>query len=337
MDGETIRGEKRTLRNDKHILRLGSYEHEFRISWRPVVLSFTFPSKETRGGKDPLILIRSRLEDLDIKVTTAFLIDHTTHVVSSKRNTPKCLQALIDGRFIVDNAYLDDIVYATTPSNLDELESLSPLELDFEGNWPNPLDRLPPPNKEPDQRPDEFFAPNLARKDVFDGYKFIFCNQRQFENLQAPITNGGGKAFVFNVEMGKTSSEDIVRFVKGVSGEKGVGEFEDGTAGKGAVVVRFQGDKGFEDWAIVLQEDVAQTLDHRLIEQNEFLDAILINNASKLRRSLPAPEPVSESSLPGRSELQGLPLLSQTSLTRRQILEILPWSLRLRRRLDKLP
>ena len=258
-----------------------------RIKWKPVVLSFTFPTKETKGGKDPLIPARSRLEELDIKTIVPYIIDATTHVVAAKRNTAKGLQALINGKYIVDNSYLDALVYATTPGNLDEPESVSPLEEDYVANWPSPKEYLPAPGREPEQRPSELFEPNPDRGEVFLGYTFVFCNLRQFENLQAPISNGAGKALLFTITMGETSAEEVIRYIKNAAGEKGIGEFEDGSEGKGVVVVRFQGDKGFEDWAIDLQSQVALTLDQRLVEQNEFLDAILVNDASKLRRPLP--------------------------------------------------
>ena len=287
IDGEKVRGDKRILKNDEHVFRLGSYEFLFRIKWQPVVLSFTFPSKETKGGKDPLIPIRSRLEDIDVKTIIPYIVDTTTHVVASKRNTAKGLQALINGKFIVDTSYLDAIIFATTPGNLDEPESLSPLEEDFAANWPSPAQHLPAPGREPGQRPAELFEPNRERKEIFQGYTFVFCNLRQFENLQAPITNGAGKALLFTITMGETAPREIVRFVKHAAGERGVGEFQDGSKGKGVVLVRFQGDKGSEDWAIQTQEEIAQMLDHRLIEQNEFLDAILTNEPSKLRRALP--------------------------------------------------
>ncbi|MCJ1390997.1 hypothetical protein MMC18_003858 [Xylographa bjoerkii] len=306
IDGEKVKGEKRILKNDQHMFKLGSYEHFFKIKWKPVVLSFTFPTKDTKGGKDPLIPARSRLEELDIKTIIPYIADATTHVVAAKRNTAKGLQALINGNYIVDSSYLDALIYATTPGNLDEPESVSPLEEDYVANWPCPREYLPAPGREPGQRPSELFEPSPDRREVFLGYTFVFCNLRQFENLQAPINDGAGKAVLFTITMGDTSAAEVIRYVKNVAGEKGLGEFEDGSEGKGVVVVRFQGDKGFEDWAIDLQNQIALTLDQRLIEQNEFLDAILVNDARKLRRPLPveddngsvAPPPRAASSQP---------------------------------------
>ena len=243
-----------------------------------------------KAGKDPLVSYRTRLEDLDIKVLVPYVLGATTHVVSSKRNTAKGLQALINAQYIVAETYIDALIYATTPDNLDELESLSPLEEDFDANWPDATSHLPAKSKEPSERPAEDFKPNAQRSNVFDGYSFVFCDDTQFTNLQAPITNGGGKALEFTLQSGKTTTEDVVRYVKGVAGEKGLGEFEDGSEGKGVVVVAFRGKKGFEDWAANLVVQIALALGQRLIEQSEFLDAILLNDASMLRRPLPSEE-----------------------------------------------
>lgn len=173
-----------------------------------------------KAGKDPLVTYRTRLEDLDIKVIIPYVIDATTHVVSSKRNTAKGLQALINAKHVVAETYIDALIYATTPENLDELESLSPLEEDFDTNWPNALQHLPAKSKEPNERPSEYFVPKPERNSVFEGYTFVFYDPAQFETLQAPITNGGGKALEFTLNPGKTTTEEIVRYVKSVAGKR---------------------------------------------------------------------------------------------------------------------
>ena len=250
------------------------------------MLSFTFPGKETKGGKDPLVPLRARLEDLDIKAVIPYVNGKTTHVVAAKRNTAKGLQALINGKYIVQNSFIDALVYATTASNLDEPESLSPLEEDFDGHWPDALEHLPPPSKEPGQQPKEKFAPSAERADIFKGYTFIFFDHGQYANLQDPINAGAGKTLFYPLAVGETTAEQIVRYVKDTAGEEGDGEFEDGGEGAGVVLLRFR-PKGFEEWAVELQNTVALTLDHRMIEQNEFLDAILLNDPRPLRRRLP--------------------------------------------------
>lgn len=78
-----------------------------------------------------------------------------------------------------------------------------------------------------------------------------------------------------------------MRYVRTAAGEKGLGELENGSEGKGVVVVKFRGGKDDFDWAAKLGTELALALDLRLIEQNEFMDAILMNNASVLRRPLP--------------------------------------------------
>ena len=285
VDGERIQGGEKILKNDEHTFRLGKTPTIFKIKWQPVVLSFSLSSKELKGGKDPLVAIRNRVEDLDIKAVLPYIIDKTTHVVSTKRNTAKGLQALINAKNIVSNSFVDALVYVTTPGDLDEPESLSPLEEDFDGSWPDPLHHVPPKGHEPNERPVEFFNPDAARRSVFEGYTFVFCDPTQFESLQAPITNGGGKALHYELNPGRTSTDELVRYVKSVAGEKGVGEFEDGSEGKGVVVVKFRS-KEHPEWAAELCTQVALALDQRLIEQNEFMDAILMNDASVLRRPL---------------------------------------------------
>ena len=252
-----------------------------------------------KAGKDPLVNYRNRLEDLDIKAVIPYVIGVTTHVVSTKRNTAKGLQALVNGKCIVTETYIDALVYATTPENLDELESLSPLEEDFDANWPNALEHLPAKSKEPSERPSEDFLPNTQRGNVFEGYTFVFLDTTQFETLQAPITNGGGKAVSFIPDPGKTTAEEIVRYVKSVAGEKGLGEFEDGSEGKGVVVVRFRLKEKFADWAAEMDTTISLALGQRLIEQSEFIEAILLNDGSILRRPL---EVDYEDSAPGTNE-----------------------------------
>lgn len=211
----------------------------------------------------------------------------TTHVVQNKRNTAKGLQALINAKYIVTNTYVDALLEATTSGDPLEEESFSLLEDDFEKNWPDPITYLPAKSKEPNERPAELFTPNPDRSNILEGYSFVFCDQVQFETLLQPITNAGGKPFEYKLKLGETRCDQIVRYVKELAGEKSMGEFEDESEGKGVVVVRFRGgSKDYEDWAINLGDQVAIALGQRLIEQSEFMDAILMNDASMLRKPL---------------------------------------------------
>ena len=272
-----------------------------RIKWHSVVLSFTFTSKETKGGKDPLIPIRSRLEDLDIKTIIPFIPDKTTHVVAGKRNTAKCLQALVNAKFIVASNFLNALEYATSPENLDEPESFSPLEANFDQFWPKEQEYLPAPSKEPGQHSVEIFSPDRARKDVFDGYTFVFFDQTQFDSLQPPISEGKGIALYYPVEKGITIATEIVRYLKEAAREEGIGEFEDRSQGRGPVHIQFIGGKGFEEWATDVQREASSIVGQQVIGQNEFLEAILINDASTLRRRIPVEEEASVPTGPSRT------------------------------------
>ncbi|KAJ6071079.1 hypothetical protein N7499_009093 [Penicillium canescens] len=277
VDNKRIEGECKLEKADEHIIQLAKYQHTLRIKWEPVVFSFSFSSREMRAS-DPLIHVRSRLEDLDIKTVIDYLVGHTTHVVQSKRNTAKGLQALVNGKYIVNDSYIDAVVYAATPSDLENLESLCPLEIDFESSWPDPTEHLPPAGKEPVNRPATAFAPNPARLNVFEGYTFVFGDRSQFDNLQAPINNAQGKALLYEVENGVTTAAEIVRFMEKSARGNGVGSERRGSGG--VVLVRFRSPGEHESWSIEIGNEVALMTDQRVIEQREFLDAILSNDAS---------------------------------------------------------
>ncbi|KAJ5782016.1 hypothetical protein N7457_003790 [Penicillium paradoxum] len=277
VDGTKVQGEHTLEKSDEHIIQLAKYQHALRIKWEPVVLSLSTSSKEVRG-EDPLAHVRSRLEDLDIKTVMDYIVDQTTHVVQRKRNTAKGLQALVNGKYIVNDSYIDALVYAATPSDLENIESLSPLEIDFESAWPNPNDHLPPPGK---NLPNVLALPSLQIRHASTCSKDI----RLFSG---PINNGQGKAIFYEVEDGITTAADIVRFMKKAAGRQGMGSERQGPGG--VVLVRFRSKGEFEPWSIEISNEVALMMDQRVIEQREFLDAILGNDASPLCRALPTDE-----------------------------------------------
>ncbi|CAD6445987.1 6413a378-5fc9-454c-a96e-e07d15d0615b [Sclerotinia trifoliorum] len=269
------------MTSDVNEICIGKYKTLFRITWHPVVLSFSFSSKELKAK--PLEALYATFGPLDIKVLTEYERDATTHVVVKKRNTAKGLRALINGKYIVDNdTFIKAIVDATTPG-----PNGTSLQEDFERNFPDAAQYLPERGSEPTDEPASAYAPDPSRESMFDGYTFVFYDKAQFETLLAPITDGRGKALFREVTPLQTPVDEFVRYVKNVAGEKGVGEFEDGSEGKGVVVVGFYPTKGdgvewFQDFA----RQVALNLDQRLIVQSEFLDAILKKDASLLRRPL---------------------------------------------------
>ncbi|KAI0400764.1 hypothetical protein F4802DRAFT_609841 [Xylaria palmicola] len=285
VNGQKYRSETCILSQDSNTLQMGSFPHIFRITWFPVVLSFSFTINQLRAN--PFAHLRQSFEQLDIKLLSNYDVQQTTHVVSKKRNTPKGLQALINGKYIVNDGFVDAIVAAASPGTPADEIAISSLEQDFDANWPDPMRFLPPPGEEPVARQPEAFAPNPARAQIFDGYTFIFYEKKQYDSLLAPITNGKGKALLNVVVPGETQIDDFVRYVKGVAGEKGLGEFEDGSEGRGVVVVKWMPSSDENsDWYADFFRSISLRLDHRLIDQKEFLDAILSNDASGLRRPL---------------------------------------------------
>ncbi|KAG5295434.1 DNA damage response protein RcaA [Histoplasma ohiense] len=278
IDGEPIKGVSKELNKDEHVIQIGKYPHPLRIKWHPVVLSFSLPSKTN----DPLSQARASLEELDIKTVVPYVVGKTTHVVQNKRNTSKGLQALINGRHIVQKSYIEAIVYAAAPGDLESEEALCPLEEDFDAFWPDPTQYLPLRGKEPTRRSDAAYQPDPSRVNVFEGYTFIFCDGSRFDDLQGPITNGHGKALLYEIERGRTTAEDIVNYMKQVAGNKGLRNF-DGSGG--VILVKFRKADDHCDWDIEIENRVASLTGQKIVETSEFLDAILGNDASSLIRS----------------------------------------------------
>jgi DNA repair protein XRS2 len=280
------------------------FQKLFRITWNPIVFSFSFTSKELRN--DPWAKLRDDLEQLDIKYSAEFEQKLTSHVVSKKRNTSKGLQALINGKYIVTDSFITAVVEAATTSDDAEPGAATALEQDYDRAWPNPLEHLPPRGEEPSSRPAEAYAPDDRRREVFEGYTFVFYEKKQYDNLFPVVTTGRGKAVLKEVFPGDTDIDDFIRYVKGLAGEKGVGSFEDGSEGKGVVLVRYLPAKGGDfDWFAEFLTSVALRLDHRPIDQREFLEAILACDAAMLRRPLEEesqPEPAPVRAQPARKE-----------------------------------
>lgn len=271
------------------------------LTWFPVVFTFSFTSRELQT--QPLTTLKEQFEHLDIKLLTDYNTKWTTHVISKKRNTAKGLQALINGKFIVTETFLDAIVRAAAPPDDGDGSEPSALEQDFNQYWPNAMEHLPPPGGEPVSHPEVIYSPDVERIDIFEGYTFIFYDETQYNNLLAPITNGCGKAMLKTVVPDTTQVDDFVRYVKSVAGEKGLGSFDDGSEGKGVVLVRYVPAKGPQvSWYTDFFTAVSLRLDHRPIEQSEFLEAILIKDASILRRPLEVESSASQDArLAGRS------------------------------------
>lgn len=284
LDGESFKKEAKTLKGNEHAIRLGRFESEFKIRWRPVVLTVTSLNRTQKSTADPLSSTREKLEKYDIKLSLEYIPYVTTHVVATKRNIPPTLCALIEGRHVVTDAFVDALAEtcASQPNDTDPQNPLqSPLEQDLESNWPSETQYLPPPGKEPVTRGPEYFAPKPERSNVFEGYTFVFVDPNQFESLQPIIATGGGKAAVYErFQKNASGPEEFVEFVK----QKNHGAWMPGQ-GKGPVVVRFE-IKPDDQWGHQFCNDADIALGQRSIKQNEFLDAILLNDASTLRKPL---------------------------------------------------
>lgn len=191
------------------------------------------------------------------------------------------MQALINCQLIVSHAFADAVARAAAPVTDDRGVQTSPLEQDFEENWPDATKFVP---SGPDGA-DEAFAPDERRREILEGYTFIFYDKR-YETMFPIITAGKGKALFRKVVPRQTDVDDFIRYVKSVAGEKGLGEFEDGSEGKGVVVVRYTPVGEEEEWYRDFFNEFAQRLDHRPIEMRDIFIAVLDLDPAQLRRPL---------------------------------------------------
>jgi Second BRCT domain on Nijmegen syndrome breakage protein/FHA domain len=286
IDGKLLKGASQELKRLEHHIKLGAYPHVLIIKWQPVCLSFFLTSKE-RKNADPLAAKRDLLEPLDIKTVQPFVSNQTSHVVASKRNTVPGLQALISGKYIVDHSYTDALVFAATPDDLEGDENLSPLEKDFDAAWPDPVQHLPPKGREPTEQLSESYSPNTARKTVFESWTFVFLEPGQYETILPAITTGHGKALLYNLEPGRTTPEDVVTYMRNAAGEKGFGSLEQSTDAGGVILIKPTLKGELLHWGDKLASEVALKLDQKYIDQADFLDAILRNDAASLRKAIP--------------------------------------------------
>ncbi|KAK8165298.1 hypothetical protein BKA80DRAFT_327919 [Phyllosticta citrichinensis] len=297
--------------NQQHIWDLTDLEHP-RLEWRPVNLTLSSQkAKKKKSQQANSQDMREHLESCDVKFTERFQPQHTTHVIASKRNTPKGLQALVSGKWIVTSAWLDALERQVSRPEVaqDEEQPMSALALDFDANWPNEADFIPDVGQEPVPRDAALFKPNPERESVFKGYTFVFTDDSQYAHLAPVIEQGSGKALFHDIDVDSARAENVVQYIKSVAGESGMGEFEDGSEGKGVVLVRPR-DDDIEKARIVEAADII--LGQRSIRQGDFLDAIVMNDATGLRKQLEesvggTPFPTPQEQQPGETPASSAP------------------------------
>lgn len=232
-------------------------------------------------------MVRDKIERFGVKLSPTLDADSTTHVVGRTRNTPAILEGLVRGKYIVSDSFIDALVLAMTPAaapGSTEQALKSPLERDFDSNFPDPMEYVPPPGKEPLPRPSEFLKPAASRSNMFEGVSFIFCEDDQRTTLRTPIEVGKGKTILYpDFAVNSTTAEDFTAFVKNTARANGQGSTSK------AVVVRLplNDEPGLTlEWKRSFLQQVDLLLGQRSIVQNEFLDAVLTSNVGALCQPL---------------------------------------------------
>ncbi|KAK8195317.1 uncharacterized protein BKA78DRAFT_309589 [Phyllosticta capitalensis] len=301
LNGEKFTGTEkvipsRTQGKEVHIIKMGQCKDLWRLEWHPV--NITVNAHKAKKRQAPMANsqeMQNLFESCDIKFTERYQPQHTTHVVASKRNTPKGLQGLVGGQWVVTSEWLDALERQLSRPEVAEGEEqrMSPLAEDFDANWPDEANFIPAVSQEPVQRPAELLKPNPDRESVFKGYTFVFTHQTHYTILGPVVEGGGGKALFYELDVDSMRPEDMVRYIKDKAGESGLGEFEDGSEGKGVVMVR-PNDDDMEMARFCQTVDII--LGQRSIRQSDFLDAIVMIDATGLRK--PLEESLGEGSTP---------------------------------------
>ncbi|EME48428.1 hypothetical protein DOTSEDRAFT_48911 [Dothistroma septosporum NZE10] len=294
INGETLSEKKgksseRVLDGDKYEIKLGNSSFMLHLEWKPVILSFTNIGRGAKNKGTALAEEKKKLEVADIKLSTEYLMNETTHVVAKKRNTAAGLQALVQARWLVTESFVNALADIVKPQRQAEDGSpgVSLLEEDVDANWPKEADYIVPTGGEPVSRPNGYYKPEATRAEVFVGYTFVFLSQSQFDSLMPVVTGGGGKALLHEYKENVTTTEDLVNYCKELAGRKNHRNFllsqEQGPGG--IVVVRITGNVRIGHFDKLI-DDFSIQLDQRTIEQGEFLDAVLTKDCSNFRKSL---------------------------------------------------
>ena len=122
---------------------------------------------------------------------------------------------------------------------------------------------------------------------MFQGWIFVFLDPGQYESILPAITTGHGKALLYPLEAGKTTSDNVVTYMQNTAGQKGFGSFDPSIDAGGVIMVKptLKGD--IADLGDALAKEVALKLGQKYIDQADFLDAILCNDAAQLREAVP--------------------------------------------------
>jgi hypothetical protein len=285
IDGETITKTTKTLdsgREKKHVFRLGKYEVDFTLEWKDVVFTCKNLSKK---GAETLEEKRRMLDGVDAKLVTEYVSNMTTHVFGKKRNTAEVIQALLQGRWVLGYGYLDELARVTSrprPNGNGDVKA-SPLEEDFDANWPDEKRYILEAGSEINPQPDSYLLPNPDRSDMFHDYIFVFLSQDQLERLMPVVTSGGGKAVVFPATPDQSSVDEVISYFREVAGHKDDSPFAlSQYTGKGGVVFVRPNDAG----RVNLVQEVELRLDQKGVEQNRFLDIVLTMDTTSLRQRL---------------------------------------------------
>ncbi|KAI5306959.1 hypothetical protein KEM56_006110 [Ascosphaera pollenicola] len=288
--------------NGPFMLQIGKYPDLFTIQWVDVVLSLNVDSvlsnSSTKGRfieSDPQFIgLRDKVAPADIKLIREFISEVTTHVVQTRRVTDWTIPALLKCKRIVNPSFIDALAHAITPADVNDPNSRCPLEKDFDGSFPL-ADEYPPERKTgQNDIPDKALFPDHRRRNMFEGYTFIFTEETQFLRLLSAITTGHGKALLYEINEGHVTGREVFDYMQSIAQKK---KMKLDQYSKIALVELDKSDHETANWAERVETEVMQLSRLQPVKLDLFLQAVIKCDPSMLIQTV-QPEQVEETPEP---------------------------------------
>lgn len=172
-------------------IRLAARDHEettFILQWEPCILVFSSGESDQSQHEQFEKRLVDQVESLDVKVLSDWHPLTTQYVVPEGKKSSRILYSLVQEVPIVLPTFVDALA-----------ASAGAMEEDFTKGYPSAADYIADPS----------YIVNPKRRDVLEGYLFIFCEEKQRDSLLGVITSAGGKT-LFLAVTSRTTPQDIV-------------------------------------------------------------------------------------------------------------------------------
>lgn len=249
-------------------IRLAARDHEettFILQWEPCILVFSSGEKGQAQHEQFERRLADQVESLDVKVLSDWHPLTTHYVVPEGKKSSRILYSLVQEVPVVLPAFVDALA-----------ASAGAMQEDFSHGFPSAVEYIADPS----------YIVNPKRRNVLEGYLFIFGEEKQRDSLLGVITSAGGKTLFLTVTF-RTTPQDIVNSIG-----------NNATGGLQPVIFKYpvptdHPTKQQLD-ALLKLDEAARLMGLCLLENSEFVNTIV--NATTAQLVKTRSQPVSNSS-----------------------------------------